>query len=58
MGSVTAVYAFVDETEDISTHTLRGERDATVIFLFLQQRRISTHTLRGERDLTRQSNLL
>ena len=27
MGSVTAVYAFVDETEDISTHTLRGERD-------------------------------
>ena len=27
VGSVTAVYAFVDETEDISTHTLRGERD-------------------------------
>ena len=24
---MTAVYAFVDETEDISTHTLRGERD-------------------------------
>lgn len=28
-GKDGAVYAFVDETEDISTHTLRGERDST-----------------------------
>ena len=34
---------------DISTHTLRGERDYTIIELCFYKT-ISTHTLRGERD--------
>ena len=40
----------VNSTLDISTHTLRGERDFVPIF-FVIHRIISTHTLRGERDL-------
>ena len=39
------------QNSKISTHTLRGERDFTLIIDYVQKT-ISTHTLRGERDLT------
>ena len=50
VGSVTRTWQRFYRNNEISTHTLRGERDLHVYgtphFVY-----ISTHTLRGERDI-------
>ena len=50
MGSVTIESALFLTESDISTHTLRGERDWAKSVPGVGDA-ISTHTLRGERDL-------
>ena len=55
MGSVTLKETVLFEQLKISTHTLRGERDAKELGDFTYTNGsaaypISTHTLRGERD--------
>ena len=42
---------------EISTRTLRGERDRVWVYRITQQE-ISTHTLRGERDLNAMADYL
>ena len=49
VGSVTNYRMKVNPRTNISTHTLRGERD-DMDMIHMQTFPISTHTLRGERD--------
>ena len=51
VGSVTHLSGCFFRTKNISTHTLRGERDLSKNEL-QSNINISTHTLRGERDPT------
>ena len=50
VGSVTNYRMKVNPRTNISTHTLRGERD-DMDMIHMQTFPISTHTLRGERDV-------
>ena len=50
VGSVTNYRMKVNPRTNISTHTLRGERD-DMDMKHMQTFPISTHTLRGERDV-------
>ena len=50
MGSVTVNPIIVKPGANISTHTLRGERDLIKNLENGKKVSISTHTLRGERD--------
>ena len=54
VGSVTTDCIKINVSAEISTHTLRGERD---VLIPSQRKRkgISTHTLRGERDFLKMS---
>ena len=49
-GSVTKLLYIIDKSDNISTHTLRGERDKDPSEWGELLTNISTHTLRGERD--------
>ena len=50
MGSVTGKTKASSGAPEISTHTLRGERDYSDSLNIDLSLKISTHTLRGERD--------
>ena len=52
VGSVTSLSKYTNLFNNISTHTLRGERDYTNLFNSEFANVISTHTLRGERDIS------